>query len=70
MGRRNRTHTYEEPEETPTCEYCKSKEGVSKKHYPNEAEARVAAGLSRKRGKRLKPYPCPGGTGFHLTSIE
>lgn len=71
MGRRNRTHYYEEHEEAELCEYCKGTDGERKRTYRSEAAANEVVAHRRKtEGVRLEVYDCPGGTGFHLTKSK
>ena len=54
-----------------TCSYCHSRDGNYKLTYPdiNIAERRAEA-LEATAGKIMRPYECPHGEGWHLTSIR
>lgn len=71
MGRRNKTHYYEEPEEEVFCKYCKGSDGKCKKTYRSRAEANAVVAHKRKtEGIRLEVYDCDTGKGFHLTKSK
>jgi hypothetical protein len=51
------------------CAYCLGRQGNYKLTYPDEHIAEVRAErLSMTTLSRLRPYECPHGEGWHLTS--
>jgi len=52
-----------------TCSFCQGRDGNFKLSYPDEEFAeRRAEKLSMATYARLRPYECPYGEGWHLTS--
>ncbi len=56
--------------QTPSqkCAHCAGADGRPKDTYRNEKEAKLRAAIIRKEsGVSLRAYPCPYGSGWHLT---
>jgi hypothetical protein len=50
------------------CSWCRGRSGEAKASYRTEVDARRRADLlAADRGQWLRVYPCPHGTGWHLT---
>jgi len=69
-ARCERWHLSPAERETPSfiCHSCTGRNGHAKATYRTEAEARRRAEILREeQGAELTIYPCPSGTGWHLT---
>ena len=66
----NKWHLALANRQTPSkkCILCTSSDGSAKDTYQTEKNARLRASIIRKEsGVSLRAYPCPCGTGWHLT---
>ncbi len=53
----------------PVCPHCTSRRGKRKLSYPSSVAARDAmTSLTVDKGVGTRPYPCPHGYGWHVTS--
>jgi len=70
-GHCNLWHLSPAERQTPSrpCNFCRDQNGHAKDLYLSEHAAKKRAGIIfRERGIRLKVYPCPSQTGWHLSS--